>query len=124
MKAVILTGGLGTRISEETSTRPKPMIQTILWHIMKTYSAHGVNELVENFDLFDSLKHSSTTPRAYTVKGLNMLATIPKSQQALQARISIIEIFSKIRELSRNINELSSIKNKVGQGSLMKKVVN
>lgn len=50
MKAVILAGGLGTRISEETSVRPKPMIEIggkpILWHIMKTYSAHGINEFV------------------------------------------------------------------------------
>ena len=50
MKAVILAGGLGTRISEETHLKPKPMIEIggrpILWHIMKTYSAHGVNEFV------------------------------------------------------------------------------
>ena len=50
MKAVILAGGLGTRISEETHLRPKPMIEIggrpILWHIMKSYSAHGVNEFV------------------------------------------------------------------------------
>ena len=50
MKAVILAGGLGTRISEETSIRPKPMIEVggkpILWHIMKTYSAHGIHDFV------------------------------------------------------------------------------
>lgn len=50
MKAVILAGGLGTRIAEETSSRPKPMVEIggkpILWHIMKMYSAHGVNEFV------------------------------------------------------------------------------
>jgi glucose-1-phosphate cytidylyltransferase len=50
MKAVILAGGLGTRISEETSTRPKPMIEIggkpILWHIMKTYSHHGIRDFV------------------------------------------------------------------------------
>ena len=50
MKAVILAGGLGTRISEETSIKPKPMIEIggrpILWHIMKLYSAHGVNDFV------------------------------------------------------------------------------
>jgi glucose-1-phosphate cytidylyltransferase len=50
MKAVILAGGLGTRISEETHLKPKPMIEIggkpILWHIMKMYSAHGVNEFV------------------------------------------------------------------------------
>lgn len=50
MKAVILAGGLGTRISEETSVRPKPMVEIggkpILWHIMKMYSCHGVNDFV------------------------------------------------------------------------------
>ena len=50
MKAVILAGGLGTRISEETHLKPKPMIEIgakpILWHIMKTYSYHGINDFV------------------------------------------------------------------------------
>lgn len=50
MKAVILAGGLGTRISEETHLKPKPMIEIggrpILWHIMKMYSAHNVNEFI------------------------------------------------------------------------------
>ncbi len=50
MKAVILAGGLGTRISEETVVRPKPMVEIggkpILWHIMKIYSAHGIHDFV------------------------------------------------------------------------------
>jgi glucose-1-phosphate cytidylyltransferase len=50
MKAVILAGGLGTRISEETHLRPKPMIEVggmpILWHIMKMYSAHGIHDFI------------------------------------------------------------------------------
>jgi glucose-1-phosphate cytidylyltransferase len=50
MKAVILAGGLGTRISEESVMRPKPMIEIggypILWHIMKTYASHGINDFV------------------------------------------------------------------------------
>lgn len=50
MKAVILAGGYGTRISEETQSRPKPMVEVggrpVLWHVMKTYSAHGIHEFV------------------------------------------------------------------------------
>ena len=50
MKAVILAGGLGTRLSEETSVKPKPMVEIggkpILWHIMKQYSAHGINDFI------------------------------------------------------------------------------
>jgi len=50
MKAVILAGGLGTRIAEESSSRPKPMVEIggkpILWHIMKIFSAHGIHEFV------------------------------------------------------------------------------
>jgi len=50
VKAVILAGGLGSRIAEETSVRPKPMVEIggrpILWHIMKIYSAHGVNDFI------------------------------------------------------------------------------
>jgi len=50
MKAVILAGGFGTRLQEETGLRPKPMVEIggwpLLWHIMKTYSCHGVNEFV------------------------------------------------------------------------------
>jgi glucose-1-phosphate cytidylyltransferase len=50
MKAVILAGGLGSRISEETAVRPKPMVEIggkpILWHIMKTYSFYGIKEFI------------------------------------------------------------------------------
>ena len=50
MKAVILAGGFGSRLSEETTLRPKPMVEVggrpILWHIMNIYAAHGINEFV------------------------------------------------------------------------------
>ncbi len=50
MKAVILAGGLGTRISEETNLKPKPMVEIggrpILWHLMKIYSSHGINDFI------------------------------------------------------------------------------
>jgi len=50
MKAVILAGGLGTRLAEETTIKPKPMVDVggrpVLWHLMKTYSAHGIHDFV------------------------------------------------------------------------------
>jgi glucose-1-phosphate cytidylyltransferase len=50
LKAVILAGGLGTRIAEETSLRPKPMVEIggkpVLWHVMKIYSSHGINDFI------------------------------------------------------------------------------
>jgi glucose-1-phosphate cytidylyltransferase len=50
MKAVVLAGGLGTRLSEETESKPKPMVEIggkpMLWHIMKIYSAHGINDFI------------------------------------------------------------------------------
>ncbi|MBJ4276991.1 glucose-1-phosphate cytidylyltransferase, partial [Salmonella enterica subsp. enterica serovar Rissen] len=50
MKAVILAGGLGTRLSEETIVKPKPMVEIggkpILWHIMKMYSVHGIKDFI------------------------------------------------------------------------------
>ncbi len=79
---------------------------------------------------WDSLKSKFSTsikggkvklPSAFTEKGLYMLATILKSAQATQATISTIETFSKIRELSRSIKELSTVKDKADQKSLMQK---
>src|SRR5215212_7233997 len=50
MKVIILAGGLGSRLSEETTLRPKPMVEIggkpILWHIMNTYGAHGIHEFI------------------------------------------------------------------------------
>ena len=65
MKAIILAGGLGTRLSEETSLRPKPMVEIggfpILWHILKIYSAHGINDFAnQNIRLFIEALHVET----------------------------------------------------------------
>ena len=78
-------------------------------------------ELVENFHRFNKLKHSTVNPKAFTEKGLYMLATILKSPQAVQATLAIIETFSKLRELSRNINTLSTLKDNNEKKQLMKK---
>jgi len=67
MKAVILAGGLGTRLSEETDLKPKPIIEIggkpILWHIMKIYSAHGINDFVICMikDTYLNLEHNQKT---------------------------------------------------------------
>ncbi len=79
------------------------------------------DELVENFDRFEKLKHSTVTPKAFTEKGLYMLATILKSETATQTTIAIVETFSKIKHLSRAVKELSVIQDKGEQKALMQK---
>lgn len=63
-------------------------------------------ELIKKFDRFNKLKHSTVNPKVFTEKGLYMLATIIKSKVATQTTIKIIETFAKIKELSRNINDI------------------
>ena len=64
------------------------------------------SELVKKFDRFNKLKHSTVNPKVFTEKGLYMLATIIKSKVATEATIQIIETFAKVKELSRNINNI------------------
>jgi hypothetical protein len=66
------------------------------------------NELVENFDRFKNLKHSSALPKVFSEKGMYMLATILKSPKATETTINIIEAFSKVREISRTIKSIPS----------------
>ena len=65
------------------------------------------NDLVENFHRFEKLKHSIVLPKAFTEKGLYMLATILKSDKASETSIGIIEAFTKLRHLNRNIHALA-----------------
>jgi hypothetical protein len=78
-------------------------------------------ELVKIFDRFNKLKHSTAYPKAFTEKGLYMLATILKSTKATQTTIAIVETFAKIRELSRNVGELAKKPGKEKQNALMQK---
>ncbi len=88
-------------------------------YIIKT-TQNEKNELVKFFHRFNNLKHSTSSPKAFTEKGLYMLATILKSEKAIQTTISIIETFSKIRTLSRSIKELSLITDKEKQQQKIK----
>jgi len=71
-----------------------------------TVQSSEKHELVKNFDRFGNLKHSSVFPKAFTEKGLYMLATILKSEKATDTTIAIVEAFAKIRELSNVVAEL------------------
>ncbi|MDD2965802.1 MAG: ORF6N domain-containing protein [Bacteroidales bacterium] len=77
------------------------------------------NKLVENFDRFQPLKHSAVCPKAFTEKGLYMLATILKSKSAVQTTLAIIETFTKVRELTNTVRELAANPDKESQNKLM-----
>ena len=78
-------------------------------------------KVVENFDHLSSLKYSPHMPKVFTEKGLYMLATILKSKVATDATLQIIETFSKIKELSRNINNIMKTTNETTQKELAQK---
>ena len=78
------------------------------------------NELVENFDRFEKLKHSSASLKGFTEKGLYMLATILKSSKAVETTLAIIDTFTKVRELGRAVNQLQVLpENSPQQKNLM-----
>ncbi len=79
------------------------------------------DEVVKNFDHLDIIKFSPHLPKAFSEKGLYMLATILKSHQATEATLAIIETFAKIRQLSKTIKELTIIQDKDVQNKLMQK---
>ena len=79
------------------------------------------NDVVKNFDHLEKLKYSPHLPKAFSEKGLYMLATILKSKRATEATIAIIETFAKLRTLSGVMKKLSITKKKEEQQSLMDK---
>lgn len=77
-------------------------------------------ELVKNFDRFESMKHSTVNPTAFTERGLYMLATILKSKRAVQTTIAIIDTFAQVREMARTMEALQKVTNdRVKQASLL-----
>ena len=80
-----------------------------------------MEELVKNFDRFNALKHSTVTPKAFTERGMYMLATILKSRQAEVTTIAIIDTFASVKELARTIRTLNNTEEKEEQKGLLKK---
>ena len=79
------------------------------------------NDPVENFDQLGNRKHSSALPKAFSEKGLYMLATILKGEKAIATTIAIIEAFAQLRELQKTVAELSEATDEFQQKSLMQK---
>lgn len=87
----------------------------------KNSSLETGNEPVENFDRFQKLKHSTVRPKAFTDKGLYMLATILKSPKATETTIAIIETYSKLKQFSKAIQSINVDQNENSKQDLMQK---
>jgi phage regulator Rha-like protein len=105
------------RINEAVKNNPERFPDGYICEL----SAPEKKELVENFDRFRPLRHSSVKPKAFTERGLYMLATILKSKKAVETTLAIVETFAKIRELTRTVKALSLSPEKAQQKTLMQK---
>ncbi|MDR0832583.1 MAG: ORF6N domain-containing protein [Candidatus Symbiothrix sp.] len=101
----VLYGVETKRVNEAVKNNPEKFPEGFLWSV----SADEKTELVEIFDRFNPLKHSTVLPTAFTEKGLYMLATILKSPIATETTLEIINTFAKLKELSRTIVECSQL---------------
>ena len=90
------------RVNEAVSNNPEKFPEGYILEL----SDNEKVELVENFDRFNRQKHSTAVPKAFTEKGLYMLATILKSPKAVETTIAIVEAYAKLKELSRVIIEV------------------
>ncbi len=104
------------RINEAVKNNPEKFPDGYIFQLSKKEKA----EVIEIFDN-PKLRFSPVLPKAFTEKGLYMLATILKGERATQTTIAIIETFAKLRELSRTIGEMSANPDKFRQKSLMEK---
>ena len=104
------------RVNEAVKNNPDKFPKGYVLTLSKEEKA----EVIEKFDN-PKLKYSPALPKAFTEKGLYMLATILKGERATHTTIAIIEAFSKLRELSRTIGEMAANPDKYRQKSLMEK---
>ena len=89
-------------INQAVRNNPEKFPEGYIWAI----DDQEKNELVKNFDRFEKQKHSSVLPRAFTERGLYMLATILKGERAERTTLAIVEAYAKLKELSRVIVEI------------------
>ena len=105
------------RINEALRNNPDKFPEGYVFTLQRSEK----QEVVENFDRLKTLKHSTVEPRAFTERGLYMLATILKSKQATSTTLAIIDSFVKLREISRNIAALHQEQDKEKQKSLVQR---
>jgi ORF6N domain. len=106
------------RVNEAVANNPEKFPKGYILEVSETEK----QELVENFDRFNRQKHSTSNPKAFTEKGLYMLATILKSPKAVETTIAIVEAYAKLRELSRVMSEIPQHEgDKKGQETLLKR---
>ena len=105
------------RINEAVKNNPDKFPVGYYFELLESEKS----ELVENFDHLHNLKFSPKLPKAFTEKGLYMLATILKSKKATETTIAIIETYAQIRELSRTVVALTETQEETKQKSLMTK---
>jgi hypothetical protein len=104
------------RVNEAVKNNPDKFPEGYIFELSKEEK----KEVIENFDN-PKIKFSPSLPKAFSEKGLYMLATILKSPRATQTTIAIVETFAKIRELSRTVAELSAAGDEFAQKTLMQK---
>jgi len=104
-------------INQAVSNNAEKFPNSYIFELTKTER----EEVVKKFDHLKNLKFSPYLPKAFTERGLYMLATILKGERATQTTLAIVDTFYRIKTLSRTIKELSTITNKQEQKSLMRK---
>lgn len=129
-----LYGVVTKRVNEAIKNNPEKFPKGYIfeltkqeWREIRVAYSHSNNsdtdnysDVVENFDQFKNRKHSYVVPKAFTEKGLYMLATILKSEKATETTIGIIETFTKLRAFTRAVSEIVETKEEKVQKSLMK----
>ncbi len=100
----VLYGVTTGRVNEAVKNNPNKFPVGYLFQLNEKEK----EELIENFDRFESMKHSPCPPTAFTERGLYMLATILKSKRAVQTTIAIIDTFAQVREMARTMEAIQS----------------